>query len=182
MTAPSEKRESFVSGEVFAGRYRMIPRIGRGGMGEVWRADDLVLQTPVALKLILSNNPVAKERMVKEVRLARQITIRRSAVCVRRGRINGQVFLTMELVAGEDSRRSCTMSADCHREGQRNRPAAVRRLAARMRKACCIAIEAGQHLIDDGGGITSPTSVSRSCARKAPPPADRPPEYMAPER
>src|SRR4051794_7986751 len=43
---------AFVPGYVFAGRYRMITPIGQGGMGEVWRADDLVLQTPVALKLI----------------------------------------------------------------------------------------------------------------------------------
>ena len=45
------------AGEVFAGRYRMITRIGRGGMGDVWRADDLVLETPVALKLIHSARP-----------------------------------------------------------------------------------------------------------------------------
>src|SRR5512138_1679411 len=34
-------------GDVFVRRYRMISRIGRGGMGDVWRAEDLVLQTPV---------------------------------------------------------------------------------------------------------------------------------------
>src|SRR6266536_3150541 len=48
---------TFVPGYVFANRYRMIARIGRGGMGEVWRADDLVLQTPVALKLIYATGP-----------------------------------------------------------------------------------------------------------------------------
>src|SRR5262245_54648043 len=35
----------FAPGEVFAGRYRMITRIGQGGMGDVWEADDLVLGT-----------------------------------------------------------------------------------------------------------------------------------------
>jgi len=39
----------FEPGAVFAGRYRMISRIGQGGMGDVWRADDLVLDTSVAL-------------------------------------------------------------------------------------------------------------------------------------
>ena len=42
----------FRPGDVFADRYRMVNRIGRGERGEVWRADDLVLQTAVALKLI----------------------------------------------------------------------------------------------------------------------------------
>ena len=51
MTSPTSAsdRVPFRPGYVFAGRYRMIARLGRGGMGEVWRADDLVLQTPVAL-------------------------------------------------------------------------------------------------------------------------------------
>src|SRR4051812_11386102 len=40
---------TFVPGTVFADRYRMITQIGQGGMGDVWRADDLVLETPVAL-------------------------------------------------------------------------------------------------------------------------------------
>src|SRR6187549_1823945 len=103
MTVPSEKRESFVSGEVFAGRYRMIARIGRGGMGEVWRADDLVLQTAVALKLIDARTEQARDRILNEVRLARQIT--HPAVC----RVfdvgeadDGVAFYSMELVQGED--------------------------------------------------------------------------------
>src|ERR671932_776447 len=48
----AEDKHEFTPGEVFAGRYRMIGRIGRGGMGDVWRAEDLVLRTEVALKLI----------------------------------------------------------------------------------------------------------------------------------
>ena len=92
----------FVSGEVFADRYRMVERIGRGGMGDVWRADDLVLQTPVALKVILSAGEEARERILNEVRLARQIT--HPAVCrvFDVGEAEGVVFFTMELIRGED--------------------------------------------------------------------------------
>lgn len=92
----------FDAGHVFAGRYRMIARIGRGGMGDVWRADDLVLQTPVALKLIDSSSPDARERILNEVRLARQIT--HPAVCrvFDVGEAEGGIFYSMELVRGED--------------------------------------------------------------------------------
>jgi Tfp pilus assembly protein PilF len=92
----------FVPGYVFAGRYRMITRLGRGGMGEVWRADDLILQTPIALKLIFSTSHEGRERVLQEVRLARQIT--HPAVCrvFDVGEAEGEIFYSMELVRGED--------------------------------------------------------------------------------
>src|SRR5436190_15960729 len=64
----------FSTGELFAGRYRMITRLGRGGMGDVWRADDIVLGAPVAVKVIFQAGPKGRERLFNEVRLARQIT------------------------------------------------------------------------------------------------------------
>jgi tetratricopeptide (TPR) repeat protein len=92
----------FRSGEVFAGRYRMIARLGRGGMGDVWSAEDLVLRTEVALKLITSTSDEARERMLHEVRVARQIT--HPSVCrvFDVGEADEGVFLSMELVRGED--------------------------------------------------------------------------------
>jgi tetratricopeptide (TPR) repeat protein len=100
---PTAELLVFEPGQVFAGRYRMISRIGRGGMGDVWRAEDLVLRTPVALKLLHSTDPADRERVLNEVRVARRIT--HPAVC----RVfdfgeapGGLVFYTMELVTGED--------------------------------------------------------------------------------
>ncbi len=95
-------RDLFAPGDVFATRYRMVTRIGRGGMGDVWRADDLVLDTPVALKVIHSTEPEGRERILNEVRLARQIT--HPAICrvFDVGEDSGHVFLSMELVNGED--------------------------------------------------------------------------------
>ena len=92
----------FAAGEVFAGRYRMIARIGRGGMGDVWRADDLVLQTEVALKMIVSTTVESRNRILNEVRLARQIT--HPAVCrvFDVGEAEDGIFYSMELVHGED--------------------------------------------------------------------------------
>jgi len=92
----------FAAGQVFAGRYRMIARLGRGGMGEVWRADDLTLGTPVALKFIRSATAGTRGGILNEVRLARKIT--HPAVCrvFDVGEDQGEVFLSMELVRGED--------------------------------------------------------------------------------
>jgi eukaryotic-like serine/threonine-protein kinase len=93
---------SFAPGEMFAGRYRMVTRIGRGGMGDVWRADDMVLNTPVALKLIAAEGPVGRDRFLNEVRLARQIT--HPAVCrvFDVGESGAWIFYSMEFVSGED--------------------------------------------------------------------------------
>ena len=95
-------RSEFAPGHVFAGRYRMITRIGRGGMGDVWRADDLVLNTPVALKFITSIGPEARARILNEVRLARRIT--HPSVCrvFDFGEADEKLFFSMEFVSGED--------------------------------------------------------------------------------
>ena len=71
-------------------------------MGEVWRADDLILDTPVALKVIFSTDREGRARILNEVRLARQIT--HPAVCrvFDVGESAGEIFYTMELVHGED--------------------------------------------------------------------------------
>jgi eukaryotic-like serine/threonine-protein kinase len=91
----------FQPGEVFAGRYRMISRIGRGGMGDVWGAHDLVLETSVALKLI-DGSAGGRERILNEVRLARQIT--HPAICrvFDVGESGGRIFFSMERIQGED--------------------------------------------------------------------------------
>ena len=92
----------FVTGDMFADRYRIVRKLGRGGMGEVWRAEDVVLGTSVALKIIVTPTPEARARILNEVRLARQVTD--PAVCrvYDVGEAGGDVFYTMELVDGED--------------------------------------------------------------------------------
>ena len=92
----------FSPGDVFAGRYRMIARLGQERAGEIWRADDLVLRTVVALKVLRSAAPEDRERILHEARIARQIT--HPAVCrvFDVGESDGRVFYSMELVEGED--------------------------------------------------------------------------------
>ncbi|HEY7284901.1 MAG TPA: serine/threonine-protein kinase [Vicinamibacterales bacterium] len=101
-TAAPASDKPFASGDVFAGRYRMVARLGQGGMGDVWRADDLILDMPVALKLLHAAGPVGRALLLNEVRLARRVT--HPSVCrvFDVGEERGQIFLSMELVEGED--------------------------------------------------------------------------------
>src|SRR5262245_29392508 len=87
--------EPFAPGDVFAHRYRMVTRLGQGGMGDVWRADDLALGVPVALKLVHSPTAAGRLLLLNEVRLARRIT--HPAICrvFDIGEQGDQVFLSM---------------------------------------------------------------------------------------
>ena len=67
----------FLPGVVIGGRYRMVGLIGRGGMGEVYRADDLKLGQPVALKFLpadVERDPERLDRFLTEVRMSLRVT------------------------------------------------------------------------------------------------------------
>jgi serine/threonine-protein kinase len=90
---------------VLADRYRIIGLIGRGGMGEVYRADDLKLGQPVALKFLpkaLADDPIRRERLFAEVRIARQVSHPNICRVYDIGELEGRHFLTMEYIDGED--------------------------------------------------------------------------------
>ena len=104
---PSSVRPSgeggFTPGTMLAGRYRVVALLGRGGMGEVYRADDVKLGQPVALKFMRGLlSPELLERLYAEVRLGRQVA--HPSVCRLYDvvEVEGQTFLAMEYVDGED--------------------------------------------------------------------------------
>jgi serine/threonine-protein kinase len=103
--ATSGPHGRFIAGTLVSGRYRIISLLGKGGMGEVYRADDLTLGQSVALKFLpesLVDNPDAVSRFRNEVRVARQVSHPNVCRVHDVGEIDGQLFLSMEYVDGED--------------------------------------------------------------------------------
>jgi len=105
--ASSESIEAggFTPGTVLIERYRIIGLVGRGGMGEVYRADDLKLGQPVALKFLpkeLSSDRTRQDRFFAEVRTARQVSHPNVCRVYDIAEAAGQHFLSMEYVDGED--------------------------------------------------------------------------------
>jgi len=101
--ASSEGR--FLPGRLLAGRYRIIALLGKGGMGEVYRADDLTLGQPVALKFLpekASQDESLLERFRNEVRIARRVSHPNVCRVYDVGEVDGHTFFTMEYVDGED--------------------------------------------------------------------------------
>ena len=95
----------FIPGDLVAGRYRIAGLLGRGGMGEVYRADDLRLGQPVALKFLaesLARDGAALARFHREVSIARRISHRHVCRVYDIGEHAGMQFLSMELIRGED--------------------------------------------------------------------------------
>jgi serine/threonine protein kinase len=89
---------------LIAERYRIVSLLGRGGMGEVFRADDLTLGQPVALKFLPESmiDRSMLERFRNEVRIARRISHPNVCRVYDIGETDNQVFLSMEYVDGED--------------------------------------------------------------------------------
>ena len=97
----------FLPGTVLAERYRIIGLVGQGGMGEVYRANDLKLGQPVALKFLpeaTAANQQLLARFHAEVRIARQVSHPNVCRVYDIGEVDGSTFLSMEYVDGEDLR------------------------------------------------------------------------------
>jgi serine/threonine protein kinase len=95
----------FLPGRLLASRYRIIALLGKGGMGEVYRADDLTLGQPVALKFLpdeAARDQGLLERFKNEVRIARRVSHPNVCRVYDVGDVEGHTFFTMEYVDGED--------------------------------------------------------------------------------
>ena len=185
--APSDGR--FPVGIIVGERYRILGLLGRGGMGEVYRAHDLKLEQQVALKFLpeaAAFNPSLLERFRGEVRIARQISHRNICRVYDLGEVNGAAFISMEYVDGEDlasllrrigrlpgdkalefARRLCAGLAAAHEKGVLHRD---------LKPANIMIDGRGQLLIMDFGLAAVADAIADNDIRSGTP------AYMAPEQ
>lgn len=101
----AESHGQFLPGTILADRYRIVSLLGKGGMGEVYRADDLILKEPIALKILprdLTGQKELLEALRNEVKQARQVSHRHVCRVHDIGDIDGRTFLSMEFIEGEN--------------------------------------------------------------------------------
>src|SRR5262249_41907527 len=83
--------------------YRIIEKIGAGGMGEVYRAHDQLLERDVALKVLPLNQPddsVAEKRLLREARMASQLNHPHICTIYEVGETEGRTYIAMEYIQG----------------------------------------------------------------------------------
>ena len=179
----------FLPGRVLGDRYRIVAMLGRGGMGEVYRADDLTLGQSVALKFLpagFAHDSDRLERLRREVRLARQVSHPNVCRVYDIGELEGEQFLSMEYVEGEDlahllrrigalpevkalqiSRQIAAGLAAAHDKGLIHRD---------LKPANVMLDDRGVVRVTDFGLAGSVEELSRGSAREGTP------HYMAPEQ
>jgi serine/threonine-protein kinase len=118
-------------GVVVANRYRLVRQLGVGGMGTVWLADDLLLDSRCALKLIDDDKAQSDEvrvRFTREAKVAAQLRGAHVVDVFEHGEWEGTPFIAMEYLAGED------LGTRLDREGSLDAPSTYR-VAAHVARA-----------------------------------------------
>lgn len=176
-------------GSIIADRYRIISKLGGGGMGVVYQAEDTTLGQTVALKFLdpaMASNRAWLERFRNEVRTAREVTHANVCRIFDIGESEGLHFLSMEYVDGEDlksllrrigrvprekaidiARQLCIGLAAAHGAGILHRD---------LKPANVMLDGRGQVRITDFGLAGTPESIRSGDVRSGTPP------YMAPEQ
>ena len=204
---PTKENNSpiFSAGDLLVQRYRVLRFLGRGGMGEVYEAEDLELNERVAIKILsqdIASSPDALERFKREIQLARKVThpnvcrtfdlIRQDAKePVSRAAALPLAFLTMELLEGE------TLSAALRRKG-RFSPAEFLPIARQMAEGLAaihragivhqdfkpgnvmlVPAETGTRAIVSDFGLAQSTSLASRSSNQS---SGGTPDYMSPEQ
>ena len=97
----------FKKDQLIAGKYRIIQKIGEGGMGVVYKAQDTKLDRPVALKFLppeMTRDPASKKRFIQEAKAAAALNHPNITVVYEIGEDEGQTFIAMEFIEGKTLR------------------------------------------------------------------------------
>jgi len=98
-------KEELTTGSAFAGRYRIIEELGKGGMGRVYKVLDIETNEKIALKLIkpeIAADKKTVERFRNELTTARKIRHKNICGMFDLGKDKGSYFITMEYISGQD--------------------------------------------------------------------------------
>src|SRR5215469_9362089 len=111
------------------GKYQILERIGRGGMGTIFKAHDPILNRPVALKVISTDVEVTDElraRFLREAQACARLRHPNIVTVYDLGEDDGRLFIVMELLEGEELRHLITQ----------RRPLALEEKLAIMTQVC----------------------------------------------
>ncbi len=189
VSSTSADEGRFLPGTLLVDRYRIIGPLGKGGMGEVYRATDIRLGQTVALKFLpeeAAADPGKLARFHNEVRVARHVTHPNVCRVYDIGEVDGVPFLSMEFVDGEDlasllrrigrlpqdkaieiARKLCAGLAAAHSQGVLHRD---------LKPANIMIDGRGQVIITDFGLAGLAAELQNSDIRSGTP------AYMAPEQ
>ena len=185
----SSSEGRFAAGVLVTRRYQIIGLLGKGGMGEVYRANDLTLDQPVALKFLpesMARDAAMLARFHNEVRIARQVSHPNVCRVYDLGEVDGRPYLSMEYIDGEDlgsllrrigrlpadkaiefARRICAGLAAAHDKGVLHRD---------LKPSNIMVDSKGQVFITDFGLAAVTGELREAQAREGTP------AYMAPEQ
>ena len=179
--------DGYAPGAIIAGRYRLVALLGRGGMGDVYRADDLTLDQPVALKFLpagVAADAIRLAQFHNELRIARQVSHKNVCRLYDLGDADGRRFLTMEYVDGEDLasllRRIGRIPQDKAIELARQLCAGV--AAAHERGVVHRDLKPANVMIDGEGNVRITDFGIATAVGDDNPGAAGTPQYMAPEQ
>ena len=176
----------FAPGALFDARYRIIGLLGRGGMGEVYRADDMRLGQPVALKLLpedLRHDSVRLAQFHNEVRTARQVSHPNVCRVYDIGEADGVLYLSMEYVDGEDLATSLRRIGRFPEDkARRHRAAVVRGLAAAHQSGVIHRDLKPANVMLDGAGRVRVMDFGLAAVGRVEDVRAGTPAYMAPEQ